>query len=120
MGKRGIKVPVTASRGRLATEEAGDQLSKIILLAMASGDNDNPWAQDEGTTDVTFGLPNSGTRALVERSVRRNFERLARDERARLSRVTITEGADGDLDIAVTYVDLESRTERDVGAKIGV
>lgn len=119
MAKTGIKVPVTADRGRLATEDSGDQLAKVIMLALASGDSNNPWATDEGTQDVVFGLPNNGTRALVERAVRQNFARLERDQRARLTKLAVVEAADGVLNVDVSYVDLEARTERDITTRVG-
>ncbi len=125
--KRTIRWPLQVSGGRLVMTAdpdsgGGDQtesLRQIIRLALKSGRSTNAWTERQslGLRDATFGVDYARTR----QSITRIFARLERLKRAKLAEVSfaISPDKDGELKVAISYVDLETQGRERMEVALG-
>ena len=125
MPNKGIAIPVQPIQGRLRISDGEEQMGKIILLALADGDSQNPFAPDYGIDMPVFDVSDGTSRALLRRAVERHFQRWEGGGRAKLNKFFMRGSTDnmgrasrnGDFEIQIEYTDLETDTEHTIVKK---
>jgi hypothetical protein len=128
MPNKGIALPIITTRGRVRVSDGEEQMSKIVLLALADGDSQNPFASDYGIRAPIFTLGTGSLRAVLDREIKQHFDRWEGGRRAKLVSAQMFGTADGsgradrngDFEIRIVYIDLETNTEHSVVKKITV
>lgn len=116
----GLAVPVRVVQGRAVVLDGPDQLDKLISLAVAEGLSANPYNSDVGVQAPIFDLQDATQRAILDRAVRRHFERLQAGGRAELLQLQINVGDDdSETLVEIVFRDLETDEQRPVTVKIG-
>lgn len=117
----GVAMPFAAdARGGLARTSGEDNDFKIISLALTSGDNNNPWEQQDDDIDqATFDMDNPQGRALIQRRLENAFAVFESQHRYRLIPNTVQfrrapVGTDEILFVFFKYHNLESDEVRDL------
>jgi hypothetical protein len=109
----GFSIPVqTNASGGMATSSGDEQDTNVLMLALASTDNDNAFQQDEALGEaMIFDINDPGARAPVLARLRKVFQRFERLKRFKLKEDTIRwieNEDDGELILIFKYVALES------------
>lgn len=118
----GISLPVRFVNGRVVRESGTSQLQKIIMLACADEDSDNPF-QDLGLGDaVVFQINDEVSAARYTTRIVDVFRRLESQGRARLAdgypKMT-SDPVTQELTAEVKYIDLKTDSPEDFSFKPG-
>jgi hypothetical protein len=110
----GLTSPVGVGKsGGAAVESGGDQLTKILRLALLPGEDDNPFQELGIPEKFVFAINDSGTAGLIRQTVRRILTKFA--DRVALrpgTTIQLSQTAEGELQIQFEYIDLETNEPR--------
>lgn len=117
----GLSVPIRVVQGRTVVVDGSDQIDKLINLALSDGTSTNPYNSDVGVQAPLFDLQDAAARAILDRAVRRHFDRLQAGGRAELLDLQIREGDGDDSEtvVHILYRDLETDEQRPLTVSIG-
>lgn len=119
MIKYGLKIPIELdSKGHLMVVRGGDQLEKLIMLAVSDHTNTNPYISQFPNLGLVGQVDNQEIRNQIQDSINSLFQELEAEERARLVDISFRKGEDGTLFVDVTYQDMEE-SERTVTVHLG-
>lgn len=122
MPSRGLVVPVyVAKGGGAATVEGDDQLRKVIELALASGDDDNPFQELGMREDIVFAVDSEGNHGLARQRVRRILakfsDRVALDPKSPIV-VQSVKGQPGQVRCRFRIINLETDSPEDFDVRL--
>jgi len=118
MGASGLALPVRGFRGRIVLSSGDVKVKEDVLLAVSDGESANPWNDDVGIVAPVFGLDSPATRALTLKRIRERFKKLETEDRAKLSSVDFKKTTEGELEVRVSYVDLETDDELEATSRL--
>lgn len=117
---KGISIPVRANPdGRIALEEGSDFRRQLLYMALSDLGSDNPFVEGLGFEDVAFQLNAGAVRALINSRIRSIMGRFERDGVAKLISAVFQPAAEGEVDLVLTYLDLEDNERRELRRRIG-
>jgi len=109
----GLAIPVRAVVGRAALASGDTQMHKLIALALASGESNNPFnGSNVGMKTTLWTLDGPAARAMIQRTIELHFKRWEADGRAQLIDVTFQKVHNGEVQLFIHYVDLETDEQR--------
>lgn len=120
---QGLEVPVSAEQGRLRIAQGEEQLKKVITLALADGDSDNPF-QDLGLGNGSiFDINDQDLQAKMRQRIVRAFRRFQAEGRAMLAQgspVFRRGGSDGEeLYAVIRYINMETTDSEELELPVG-
>ena len=119
MIKWGLKIPIQFDgQGRLATVRAGDQLQKLIMIALSDHTNSNPFLSQFPNLGLIGQIDNTDIENQVRDAVTKLFDDLNAEDRASLKSLDIVTKQDGTLEANVIYQD-EEQSEQSVTIHLG-
>ena len=106
----GLKIPVGVDKSGGAALETSPskQNKKILLLALSEGGDNNPF-QRLGIGNLIFKIKDVATRAQVQREIQRVIGQLS--DRIVLipnEPITFREDVEGELEVSIKYIDIET------------
>jgi len=106
MEYKGLKAPLQANKnGGLATEIDSDQTKKIIMLALNFCPSENPFNDDVGIDYPVFDINDVSTQSRLARRIKKVFNRLEDENRAKLSQYTFT-SKNEEIIVDIQYLDM--------------
>lgn len=116
---KGLSIPVRAFRGRVALAEGAEKNLQVVALCLADGDSSNPFATDVGLDPPVFTTGGAAV-GVVSRRIREHFSRFSREGRMRVENIEAARSKtiEGEVEIKVSYVDLETDEELEAVTKI--
>ena len=106
----GLKVPVGVSKsgGASLESDSSKQNKKILLLALSEGGDNNPF-QKLGIGNLIFKIKDVATRAQVQREIQKVVNQLS-DRIVLLpdEPITFKEDVEGELEVSIKYIDIET------------
>lgn len=111
----GLRVPVGVGRsGGAATEDAEEQLTKVLRQALLPGGDDNPFQEIGIPERFIFAINDSGTAGVIRQTVRKIITKFS--DRMSLkpgTTIQLQQTAEGELQIQFEYIDLETNEPKD-------
>ena len=108
MEYKGIRAPITASKsGGFMVESGENQLKKIIMLQLDYCPSDNPFNDDVGIDYPVFDVNDISTQARTEIKIRDVFDRLKKQDRARLENIEWSSEGE-ELAADIEYYDMQT------------
>lgn len=119
---KGLTLPFqTNTRGGLQITEGPDLLKQNILLGLKPSSNQHPWNQRLAPReDLIYDIADSAVGGEFSAHVYDLFDDLRKLQMATISRgpnairVSLANSARGDVDVTITYVDLEDNKSREI------
>lgn len=115
----GIAVPFRGdSDGGVSIDEGDAYIRGLVLQTVAPNESDNPF-QDLGDESPIFQNPDSTEwQVRWRRRIRSQMQTLEDENLARLISVEFQMGGEGEYQVVVTYINLESTRRADVTASV--
>lgn len=119
MIKYGLKIPIELDgRGWLRLSYGGDQLEKLIALAVSDHTNHNPFLSQFPNLGLIGHVDDMALRNQVQDAVNTLFDELEAEDRATLLGTDFTMDDDGTLAVQIRYRDTEE-SEQSVTLHLG-
>lgn len=114
----GVSLPVRCLNGRVVLDSGAVENAKIIKLCMGDGENSNPF-NNVGIAHPLFAVMNGGSAALIQRAIEKHFDRLEKDNRAKLESLKLLDNDSAEASVEVEYIDLETDEAKEVVKSLG-
>ncbi len=115
----GIAMPFRPdSDGGIVLTEGDRYITNLVLATVAPNESDNPF-QDLGDEAPIFQNPDSNSwQVRWRRRIKSQMALLERENLARLLDVSFSKGGEGEYNVTVTFINLETARRQDVSAGI--
>lgn len=114
MAKTGLSVPIAVNQaGGALLDEGGDQILKLIMLALTDCESANPFQNLGLPEDIIFRINDPIVEAEVSLAIQNVFKSFENAKRARLiGSPEFTRRQEGELEVKFDWVDLEQTRRR--------
>lgn len=109
MPKTGMSVPIAVDQaGGALLDEGGDQILKLLMLALTNCESANPFQNLGLPEDIIFRINDPIVEAEVALAIENVFKTFETAKRARLVKAPeFTRRVEGELEVRIDWVDLE-------------
>lgn len=117
---KGLAIPVRPGKdGGALISKGEDQEAKILTLALAVGDDENPFQELGISENILFANPDSSAKAFIRRAIEQVINKYAsRFKISNRAPIVINQSASGDTSVGFTYKLVGTGADQEFNGKL--